>query len=174
MTDKDREKYLASTTTTSDNRMTDKERDAFLNEPIIGRLATVRADGYPQITPVWPSWDGEAMHFLLGENRIHTKNLRRDPRATIIVDEDFRVTTKRYGAGAAAVVMRGEVELLDLDASEGPLEEQFKHHAEKFLNGAVGDEDFWNTESGERYHACILRPVHIMSWDFRKFKGSGG
>src|SRR5689334_10755281 len=112
MEDAERDKLLGSTTVTAENRMTAEEIGAFLAEPLIGRLATIRPDGYPHLTPVWPVWDGSLMSFALGENRIHIQNLRRTPKAAIIIDEDWRPRTKRYASGAAAVVMRGEVTIL--------------------------------------------------------------
>jgi nitroimidazol reductase NimA-like FMN-containing flavoprotein (pyridoxamine 5'-phosphate oxidase superfamily) len=172
MEEAERDKLLGSTTVTAENRMTAEEISAFLAEPFIGRLATVRPDGYPHLTPVWPVWDGSIMSFALGEHRIHIQNLRRTPKATIIIDEDWRPRTKRYSSGAAAVVMRGEVTILDLESSQEPLSTMFVDHAEKFLDGAEGDTDYWNTESGERYHVCHLRPTTVNSWDFRKFHGA--
>jgi nitroimidazol reductase NimA-like FMN-containing flavoprotein (pyridoxamine 5'-phosphate oxidase superfamily) len=165
----DKDKLLSSTTTTAENRMTKDEIDAFLMEPFIGRLATIRPDGYPHLTPVWPVWDGSLVSFALGENRIHISNLRQRPEATIIIDEDWRPRTKRYASGAAAIIMRGEVTIIDLESSKEPLSKMFVDHAEKFLDGAAGDTDYWQTESGERYHVCQLNPSTIVSWDFRKF-----
>jgi nitroimidazol reductase NimA-like FMN-containing flavoprotein (pyridoxamine 5'-phosphate oxidase superfamily) len=168
----DKDKLRTSTTITDENRMTPEEVDAFLREPHIGRLATVREDGFPHLTPVWPMWDGKLLSFALGENRIHIRNLKRDPRATVLIDEDWRPREKVYSAGAAAVGLRGGVTILSLEASEEPLEQMFIDHANKYLDGADGDSDYWNTESGERYHVCYLEPSIIINWDFRKFEGS--
>lgn len=168
----DKDKLKTSTTITDENRMTREEVDAFLREPHIGRLATVRDDGFPHLTPVWPMWDGKLLSFALAEERIHIHNLRRDPKATVLVDEDWRPREKRYSAGAAAVALRGEVTILDLEASEEPLGKMFMDHAEKYLDGAEGDTDYWNTETGEHYHVCYLKPAIIVNWDFRKFEGA--
>jgi PPOX class probable F420-dependent enzyme len=167
----DRDAFLGSTTTTAANRMSKAERDEFLKGPHIGRLATIRPDGFPHVSPIWPVWDGKELHFALAENRVHMKNLRANPRATVIVDEDWRPQTKRYADGAAAVVLRGEVTVLGLDESEEPLGKMFVDHANQYLDGADGDDDYWNTEDGERYHVCTLVPVSIVTWDFRKFHG---
>ena len=43
----DKDKLRTSTTITAENRMTSEEVDAFLREPHIGRLATIREDGFP-------------------------------------------------------------------------------------------------------------------------------
>jgi PPOX class probable F420-dependent enzyme len=157
-----------TTTATPANRMTESERDAFLAEPLIGRLATVRGDGTPHLSPVWPVWEQGAMVFALGERRVHVTNLRRDPRATIIVDEDWRPQAMRYAAGAAAVVITGPVTVLDLASSEEPLNRLVAQHADKYFGGAKDDPEYWEAETGERYQVCYLRPERIISWDFRK------
>ncbi|MGI9602119.1 MAG: PPOX class F420-dependent oxidoreductase [Acidimicrobiales bacterium] len=54
-----------------------------------GKLATVRADGRPHIAPVWFEFDdttGEAV-FLTGTQTLKGRNMRRDPRVSICVDE---------------------------------------------------------------------------------------
>ena len=117
-------------------------------------------------------WDGKVLSFALGEQRIHIANLKRDPKATVLIDEDWRPREKVYAAGAAAVALRGDVTIVDLDASEEPLAQMFIDHANKYLDGAKGDSDYWNTETGERYHVCYLQPKIIVNWDFRKFEGA--
>src|SRR5579862_7780454 len=158
----------STTTATAANRMSRDELDSFLAQPLIARLATVCADGFPHVSPMWPVWEDDTIVFALGEKRLHVRNLRRDPRATVIVDEDWRPRTKRYAAGAAAVVLSGPVTLLELDESEQPLNRLVSLHADKFFDGAKDDPEYWESESSERYHMCYLRPVKVISWDFRK------
>ena len=41
-------------------RMSDEKREAFLQQPITGVIATLRKDGMPYTVPVWWLWrDGE-------------------------------------------------------------------------------------------------------------------
>ena len=58
-----------------------------LAESRIGVLATIKADGRPQLSPVTPYYDREAGVILVSmtEGRAKTVNLRRDPRATLEV-----------------------------------------------------------------------------------------
>ncbi|GAA0939031.1 PPOX class F420-dependent oxidoreductase [Pseudonocardia zijingensis] len=60
---------------------------ALLAENRIGVLATIRADGRPQLSPVTPFYDREAgiIYVSIVEGRAKTKNLRRDPRAALEV-----------------------------------------------------------------------------------------
>jgi PPOX class probable F420-dependent enzyme len=53
-----------------------------------GKLATVRADGRPHVAPVWFLLDGDDILFNTGADSLKGRNLRRDPRATLCVDDD--------------------------------------------------------------------------------------
>ncbi|AXB47636.1 PPOX class F420-dependent oxidoreductase [Amycolatopsis albispora] len=58
-----------------------------LAESKLGVLATIKADGRPQLSPVTTYYDREAeiIYVSLTEGRAKTKNLRRDPRASLEV-----------------------------------------------------------------------------------------
>jgi PPOX class probable F420-dependent enzyme len=60
---------------------------ALLAESRLGVLATIKADGRPQLSPVTPFYDRAAgvIHVSLTEGRAKTANLRRDPRAALEV-----------------------------------------------------------------------------------------
>jgi PPOX class probable F420-dependent enzyme len=53
----------------------------------IGILATIKSDGRPQLSPITPTYDADArvIRVSITEGRAKTKNLRRDPRATLEV-----------------------------------------------------------------------------------------
>jgi PPOX class probable F420-dependent enzyme len=53
----------------------------------LGVLATIKADGRPQLSPVMPFYDRAAGVILVSmtEGRAKTANLRRDPRAALEV-----------------------------------------------------------------------------------------
>lgn len=60
---------------------------ALLAESRLGVLATIKADGLPQLSPVTPYYDREAgiIYVSMTEGRAKTVNLRRDPRAALEV-----------------------------------------------------------------------------------------
>ncbi|MFE4018155.1 PPOX class F420-dependent oxidoreductase [Streptomyces sp. NPDC059101] len=60
---------------------------ALLAESRLGVLATLKADGRPQLSPVMPFYDREAdvLYVSMSEGRAKTANLRRDPRAALEV-----------------------------------------------------------------------------------------
>jgi len=60
---------------------------ALLAEARLGVLATIKANGMPQLSPVTPYYDRDAGKILVSmtEGRAKTANLRRDPRAALEV-----------------------------------------------------------------------------------------
>ncbi|WP_036321143.1 PPOX class F420-dependent oxidoreductase [Microbispora sp. ATCC PTA-5024] len=69
-------------------RMTDAEWRAFAAEGTrTGKLGITRAGGRPHVTPVWFALDGDDVVFTTHESGVKAKVLRRDPRATLCVDD---------------------------------------------------------------------------------------
>ncbi|MTD55892.1 PPOX class F420-dependent oxidoreductase [Amycolatopsis pithecellobii] len=56
-----------------------------------GKLAVVRADGSPHVTPIWfvlnETADGDELIFNTGVNSAKGKALRREPRISLTVDD---------------------------------------------------------------------------------------
>ena len=48
-------------------------------------VATLNEDGSPQVSPVWVAYDGEHVIFNTGKKRLKTKNMKRDPRVALTV-----------------------------------------------------------------------------------------
>jgi PPOX class probable F420-dependent enzyme len=57
--------------------------------PHTGKLATVRADGRPHLAPVWYDVDDDGtVVFNTGASTVKGRNLQRDPRASLCVDDE--------------------------------------------------------------------------------------
>lgn len=52
------------------------------------KVATNGPDGQPHVMPVWFMVDGEELVFMTWGDSVKGRNLRRDPRAAIVVDEE--------------------------------------------------------------------------------------
>ena len=66
-----------------------KEIDEFLNERgHLARIATVRADGSPSVVPVWFLYERGTIHITPRKHSEFGRNLRRDPRTSITIDEE--------------------------------------------------------------------------------------
>ncbi len=66
----------------------DQETLQFLERPLLMRLATLGADGYPQVTPVWFMQVGGKLYASTEKERIKHRNMLRDPRVGASIDDD--------------------------------------------------------------------------------------
>jgi PPOX class probable F420-dependent enzyme len=56
-----------------------------LDKPAFAQLATVNADGSPQVTPVWVDFDGTHVIVNTAKGRKKTSNLERNPRVALAI-----------------------------------------------------------------------------------------
>ena len=69
--------------------MTTAEYFAFLTEGTrTAKLATTRADGRPHVVPVWFVMDGDDILFSTSATSVKGRNLRRDGRVSLCVDDE--------------------------------------------------------------------------------------
>lgn len=71
--------------------MSEAEVRTFLTElpARTAKLATVRPDGRPHIAPVWYDLDDDgSLVFNTGESTVKGRNIRREPRVSLCVDDD--------------------------------------------------------------------------------------
>jgi PPOX class probable F420-dependent enzyme len=134
--------------------MNDQEVRAFLSAlpARTGKLATVRADGRPHVAPVWFDVDDDgSLVFNTGRATVKGRNLARDPRASVCVDDQR--------PPFSFVVVEGVVEISD------DLEEVRRWAAR--LGGR-----YMGTDRAEEYGArngvagellVRLRPEHVVS-----------
>jgi PPOX class probable F420-dependent enzyme len=59
--------------------------DLLTSKPAFAHLATLNADGSPQVTPVWVDFDGTHILVNTAKGRVKTKNLARDPRVALSI-----------------------------------------------------------------------------------------
>ncbi len=74
-------------------------------------VATIRPDGLPQLTPNWFLWTGEVFWISTAAATVKTRNLRRDPRIVLCVDD---VPSGDY------VQVTGTATLIEGDAAREP------------------------------------------------------
>lgn len=87
-------------------KMTDDEWRTFVSHGTrTGKLSTVRADGSPHVTPVWFLLDGDDVVFNTDKTGVKGRNLARDGRFALCVDDD----RPPY----AFVVLQGRAEISD-------------------------------------------------------------
>ena len=75
---------------------------AFLNEKHFAVLATINSNGPPQLTTMWYLLEGDTIVMNTKAGRIKERNMRRDPRIAICVEDGYNYVT-----------ISGTVELID-------------------------------------------------------------
>jgi len=61
-------------------------RDLF-DKKSFAHLATIGADGAPQVTPVWIDYDGSHIRFNTARGRVKTRNFERNPTVALSVQD---------------------------------------------------------------------------------------
>jgi len=69
--------------------MSREEWRAFLlASPRTAKAATVRPDGRPHVAPVWFDLDGDEVIFTTWHSTVKARDLQRDPRISLCVDDE--------------------------------------------------------------------------------------
>jgi len=78
-----------------------------------GHVITFNADGKPQVTMVWMDVEGDEVLFNTAEGRLKPKNLRRDHRVIISVQDRSDPQSYMVFHGKASVTEAGADEHID-------------------------------------------------------------
>jgi PPOX class probable F420-dependent enzyme len=84
-----------------------------LQDKAYGHVVTLNADSKPQVTMVWVDVDGDDVLFNTAEGRLKPRNLRRDPRVTISVQDRTDPQAYMVVHGKASVTEAGADEHID-------------------------------------------------------------
>ncbi len=142
--------------------MDDEEVAAFLGAPPArtGKLATVRPDGRPHIAPIWFVLDRSAatpdspvgdLVFNTGVDTVKGRNLARDPRTALCVDDE--------APPFAFVIVEGTVTLSD-DPGE------LRHWATAIGGRYMGEDqaEAYGARNGVPGELVVrLRPTRILA-----------
>ncbi|HEX6920918.1 MAG TPA: PPOX class F420-dependent oxidoreductase [Actinomycetes bacterium] len=122
--------------------MTPDEARAFLRDNHRVVMATFRADGRPQLSPVTAVVDGEGRVVISSrETAIKVKNLRRDPRISLcLLNDGF------YGEWGQ---VEGHAEIVSLPEAMEPLVDYYRR--------ASGEHPDWDD-----YRAAMVRDRRVV------------
>ena len=88
-------------------------RDLF-QKKAFAHLATINADGSPQVTPVWVDFDGTHIRFNTAKGRVKERNVRRAPKVALaIMDPDNPYRYLRVAGRVVDVTEQGADQHID-------------------------------------------------------------
>ena len=128
--------------------MSSSEVDAFLAEPRNAIVATINPDGSAQLSPIWFLWEGGTVYFSTTSHRLKVKNLRRDPRISMVVDDP--------GTPQRTVTFRGVVH--SIEEGLGTVTERI---ASKYDPSGGAYPSIANTPSRV---VIAFRPSRVLTW----------
>jgi PPOX class probable F420-dependent enzyme len=131
--------------------------DDLLDARLIANLATFDADGSVHLVAMWFLWDGEAILSPTSRTTRKARNLRRDPRATVMIDDS------RGGFDLRGVTLVCEAEIVTAPES---LRINRRIH-EKYVTGRGLDLDPVRRYLATDDVTLRLRPVRTSSWNLR-------
>jgi len=133
--------------------MTKEEYKEFLLQGTkTGKLATVREDGRPHVVPIWYDLDGDNLVFTTGEMTVKAKNMKRDPRVSLSVDDQ----TPPY----SFVTIEGTVSF-----SNDP--EELLHWATRIGGRYMGEdqaEAFGKRNASEGEMLVTIKPTKVIAY----------
>jgi PPOX class probable F420-dependent enzyme len=144
-------------------QMTDDEVRAFLEEQMVMQCATVGPRGLPHMVPLWFVAEGVELVGWTYAKSQKARNLERDPRATIGIEDGVQYDELR------GVMFECDVELeRDPSQVEGYGLRLFERYA-----GDLGPE-IREMVAGQARKRVGLRfvPSRVVSWDHRKLGGA--
>ena len=124
--------------------------------PAVATLATVGPDGYPHTSVVWCDFDGECIRVNTMRGFVKDRNMRRDPRVTLVCFDP--------GEPLRYLEVRGRV----VEATESGAREHLDHLASRYAGRPVhffGDAvpaRFAETEIPVLFR---IRPEHVVAVD---------
>jgi PPOX class probable F420-dependent enzyme len=123
-----------------------------LRSNMIAWLTTVGSDGRPYTVPIWFLWDGNTILMFSQPQKQKIRNLRKNARVTLALDE-----TKQ---GDDVVIVEGTAELLD----NPEISVMLPAYVEKY--GALIQGMGWTPESMAADYSRAIRvtPTKFRSW----------
>jgi PPOX class probable F420-dependent enzyme len=143
--------------------MTDEEVRAFLADQMVMQCATAGPRGLPHMVPLWFVTDGPELVGWTYAKSQKAKNLERDPRATIGIEDGVRYDQLR------GVMFECDV-LIERDAKR--VEEYGLRLFERYTDGLTPEVREMVAKQAQKRIGLRFAPTRVVSWDHRKLGGT--
>jgi PPOX class probable F420-dependent enzyme len=142
--------------------MTDAELHAFLGEQMVMQCATVGPRGLPHMVPLWFTADGTELRGWTYAKSQKAKNLERDPRATLGLEDGVQYHELR------GVMLECEVEV---EREPARVEEYGLALFRRYAGEIVPELREMIAQQAQKRVGLLFRPTRIVTWDHRKLGG---
>lgn len=128
----------------TENQIPDQYLDLF-EKKAFAHLATLMPDGSPQVTPVWIDYDGTHLLVNSAKGRQKDRNMRRDPRVAVSIqdpDDPYRY-----------LQVRGEVAEITQEGADDQIDDRAQHY--------LGLDKYPHREEGEIRVIYKIKPEMV-------------
>jgi len=143
-------------------KMSDEEVEAFLAERMVMQCATLGPRGLPHMVPLWYVPDGLELCGWTYAKSQKARNLERDPRATVGIEDGIDYHELR------GVMMECRVEL---ERDPERVAEYGFALVERYAGGAAGAKEAFREQARKRVGLRFV-PRRVVTWDHRKLGGA--
>ena len=139
-------------------RLNDVELAGFLAEPgVLMRVAVVRNDGSPLVTPIWFLYEDGVVYFTPREKSEWFGCLRQDPRVALSIDEQPLPYRK--------VLVEGRAELLFDVGRDAEWRDRYRRIAQRYVPPDAAEDYIQNTIDQPRgLYRVVLEGAEVKTW----------
>ena len=142
--------------------MSDEEVRAFLADHKVMQVATIGPRGWPHVVPLWYVPDGTELRGWTYAKSQKARNLERNPRATVAIEDGVAYHELR------GVMLECEVEVeRDTDRVAGYGEAL----VDRYGGGSEEMKEGFRAQARKRVGLRFI-PTRVVSWDHRKLGGT--
>ena len=139
-------------------KLNDQELQEFLSVPgVLMRIAVVRPDGSPLVTPIWFIHEEDSIFFTPRKQSEWFACLRNDPRVALCIDEQPLPYRK--------VIVEGRAELIHDLGEDDVWRDQYRRIAQRYVPEDAAEAYVQNTIDQERgLYAVKLADATVKTW----------
>ena len=134
--------------------MSSQELTNFLTETHLARIATVKPDGSPHVTPVWYLWKAPYLLIAVVSTSLKVRNIKQNPQVAVTIDTD--------SSPAQGVIIEGRALIKNLPT-------QLEHElCARYLQSR--DLERYLEYARNNFTSILLEiaPHKIISWNYAK------
>ena len=142
--------------------MSDEELRGFLDEQKVMQVATLGPRGFPHMVPLWFVSEGTRLRGWTYAKSQKAKNLERDPRATVGIEDGVEYQELR------GVMMECDVEV---ERDTERVAEYGEALVDRYGGGSEEMKELFRAQAPKRV-GLSFTPTRVVSWDHSKLGGT--
>ena len=138
-------------------KLTEPELHAFLDERgHLARIGTVDEDGFPRVLPLWFVRDGRRLLFTPRSPAVIWRNIRRDPKVGISIDESEQPYRK--------LTLQGVVEVVHQPGEDDTWRDLYRMIAKRYTADRFADDYVDGTDDQPRALCAVDLDAATTRW----------